>query len=59
MFCVLKSSAKYVQECLKRSRIFLREMRLVNTSQNCKEWFGLVLFPPIIFFLFSSPPLLC
>lgn len=43
---MLKSNAKYVQECLKQSRIFLPEMRLVNVSQNCKKsalvWFGLV-----------------
>lgn len=43
MFCVLKSNAEYDQECLKQSRIFLWEMRLVNASQNCKKS-GFVLF---------------
>lgn len=59
MFCVLKSNAKYVQECLKQSRIFLPEMRLVNVSQNCKKsglvWFGFPLSFPSCFPL----PLYC
>lgn len=37
MFCVLKSNAKYIQEFLKQSRIFLRKIRLANASQNCKK----------------------
>lgn len=56
---MLKSNAKYVQDCLKQSRIFLREIRLVNASQNCKKS-GLVLFYfPLSFSSCFPFPLYC
>lgn len=51
---MLKSNAKYVQECLKQSRIFLGELRLVNASQSCKKS-GFVLFCFLLSFSSDFP----
>lgn len=59
MFCVLKSDAKYIQECLKESRIFLHKIRLGNASQNCQKS-GCVLlcfvYPYHLSLVVLSPP---
>lgn len=56
---MLKSNAKYVQECLKWSNFSTGDEVGKCFSELQEEQFGLVLFPPIIFLLFSSLSLLC